>query len=342
MGGDHALLKAVAAAHARQARVWSASGVTIRRVTGGANNALYRVEAGSEHFAFKLCVDDERQRARREYGALRVLAAAGMDLAPGPLWLDERCRVVPYPVVAYRWLSGTPIGPDPAAQQLAALIESLQRIHSVRPEDPTGLELADAWFHWFEFGTYLDELRGLLAEHGPWLADVDKRGRELRARLNGLVESCARGVASSDADPSRGQVPRRLCRVDPGLANALWCDDGRLRWVDWEYSGWGDPALELADLRWHVSLDGLGPAEHDRLRDRYRRPADDLGFERRLAVWDRLISTRWALVLLRWLWSAHAGPDRERLTQPTAEVSAVRERLLRFIERAERAALEAH
>ena len=59
------------------------------------------------------------------------------------------------------------------------------------------------------------------------------------------------------------------------------------RWVDWEYSGWGDPALELADLRWHAALDGLNSAEHNWLRNSYHRPSRDFGFEERLVVWDR-------------------------------------------------------
>lgn len=336
-----AWLKVVAAAHSAQARTRAEPGVAVHRITGGANNALYCVTVGGEHFACKLCVNDGRERAKREYGALRILEATGLDVAPQPLWLDESCTVVSYPTVAYQWMSGSPLGPELTSQQLTALIESLQHIHGVRPGDLAGYELADAWFHWFDFEPYLDELHGLLAEHGPWLIHAERRGRELYARLGRLVEGCAQVVARSDADPHRAQVPQRLCRVDPGLANALWCDDGRLRWVDWEYSGWGDPALELADLRWHVSLEELSPAEHDRLRDGYLRPAGDVGFEKRLAVWDRLISTRWACLILRWLRSAHEGPDRERLTQPTADVVTLCARLLRFIERAEEAVLEA-
>lgn len=336
------LLQAVAAAQARQAQTWTEHDVKVQRITGGANNALYRVEAGGEHVACKLCVKDDRQRARREFSALRVLEATGLDVAPQPLWLDESCAVVSYPAVAYRWTSGSSLGPELTSRQLAVLIESLQQIHRVRPGDLAGYELADAWFHWFDFEPYLDELHGLLAEHGPWLIDTERRGRELCARLERLVEACAQVVASSNADPRRELVPMRLCRVDPGLANALWCEDGWIRWVDWEYSGWGDPALELADLRWHVSLEVLSSAEHAWLRESYRRPPGDTGFEGRLAVWDRLISTRWACLILRWLWSAHEGPDRERLTQPTGDVVALRARLLRFIERAEHAVLEAH
>ena len=338
MHGTPEWLHTVAAAHGAQEHARTERGVTVRRVTGGANNALYRVEAGGHQYACKLCVVDERQRARHEYGALRLLQAVGLDLAPQPLRLDESCAVVPYPVVVYRWLPGAPLGPALTTPQLAALIESIQHLHGIRPEEVEDRELPDAWFHWFDFARYLDEIHSLLAEDGAWLAATDPQGQELRGRLARLVQDCADLVANTGADPRRERVPLCLCRVDPGLANALWCDDGRLRWVDWEYSGWGDPALDLADLRWHAALDQLSPAEHDWLRNSYRRPAGDDGFEARLRVWDRLLATRWAFRVLHSLRSKHHGPDREWLTQPATDAATLRALLIRFIERAERVA----
>ncbi|MFQ5343835.1 MAG: hypothetical protein ACE5F6_20015, partial [Anaerolineae bacterium] len=103
-------------------------------------------------------------------------------------------------------------------------------------------------------------------------------------------------------------------------------------------SGWGDPALELADLRWHAALVRLSEEQHTWLREKYRRPAGDDAFEERLAVWDRLLATRWPFLILRWLWSERHGPDRERLTRPAADPSELRARLVRFIQRAEQMA----
>ena len=332
-------LPAVAAAHAAlaapQAHTWTERGVTVRRVTGGANNALYCVEAGGQRYACKLCVADERRRAAREYGALRLLQAAGLDIAPSPLWLDESCTILPYPTVVYRWLPGDPLAPPLTTQQLAALIGSIQRLHTLRPEDFKHVELSDGWFHWFDFAPYLDELHSFLAENGPWLVATDPEGRDLYDRLERLVDGCAAFVATTAANPGRESVPLRLCRVDPNLANTVWNDDGRLRWVDWEYSGWGDPALDVADLRWHAALSNLSAAQHAWLRNSYRRPAGDDGFAARLMVWDRLLATRWAFLILRWLWSGHHGPDRVRLTRPPNDVVALRVRLIRFIARAE-------
>jgi hypothetical protein len=94
MQGAPDWLHAVAAAHAAGADDWRAGSVVVRRVTGGTNNALYRVEAGGRSYACKLCVADGRRRTAREYGALQLLHAARLDVAPQPLWLDESCAVL--------------------------------------------------------------------------------------------------------------------------------------------------------------------------------------------------------------------------------------------------------
>jgi len=307
----------------------------VHRVTGGFNNALYQVEADDQSYACKLCVADECRRAAREYGALRLLRAAGLDIAPQPLWLDDSCTIVPFPAVAYRWLPGKPLSPSPTEQQLAALLDSFQRLHNLQPSDFEDCDLPDAWAHWFDFELYLAELRDFLARYGSWLAATDPHGQGLRDRLARLVDGCAEAVRTADVNPGRESVPLRLCRVDPNLVNTVWGRDGRLRWVDWEFSGWGDPALDLAELRWHAASIEMSEAQHAWLRDNYRRPAGDHGFEERLTVWDRLRATRWPFLILRWLWSEHHGPDRVRLTRPTADPAQLHARLIHFIERAE-------
>jgi hypothetical protein len=383
-------LHAVAAAHTAGADTWTDGRVTVRRVTGGANNALYRVEIGGQRYACKLCVADERQRAAREYGALRLLHAAGLDIAPQPLWLDKSCTILPFPTVVYRWLPGEPLNSLPTAQQLAALLESYDQMHALRYTEYERFDLPTAWFHWFDFAPYLAELRGFLAKYGSWLATTEPDGQDLRDRLVRLVDSCTEALVTATVDPGRGRFllrcfshrvggilkrpvfkmigrfqshtwhtfsslqgkfhrspsqvtnafPLRLCRVDPNLANSVWGDDGRLRWVDWEFSGWGDPALDVAELRWHAALAELSEPQQAWLRENYRRPADDPGFGDRLVVWDRLLVTRWPFLILRWLWSEHHGPDRLRLTQPSTDPSELRARLVRFVERAERFAGE--
>jgi aminoglycoside phosphotransferase (APT) family kinase protein len=328
-------LHLVAAAHENGAHTWTQDGVTVHRVPGGGNNALYRVEAGGAQYACKLCVADTRRRAAQEYASLHLLHVAGLDVAPQPLCLDASGTVVPLATVVYRWLPGAPLAPPLTADQLAAFLHSLERIHSLRPGDFES-DLADSWFHWFDFGLYLAEMGDFLEDFGPWLATTEPDGQNLRDRMAQLLDHCAQVVANSEASPAREHVALRLCRVDANLANTVWGADGQVvRWVDWEYCGWGDPALDLAGPRWHAALEGLSAAQQRWLRDNYRRPTDDPAFEARLAVWDHIISTRWTFLVLRYLWSQYHGPDRVRLTQLPADPAELRARLVRFIERAE-------
>jgi len=329
-------LRVIAAAHAAGVDTRTDSGITVRRVSGGNNDALYRVEADGQIIACKLCVADERRRAAHEYAALHALDAAKLDIAPEPLWLDESCQVVPYPVVAYRWLPGESHGPSITDAQLDALLASVQLMHTLEPAHHP--ELTDSWFHWFDFSLYLSELDGFLNHYGPWLETDAPDGRDLSHRLMRLLDDCKQFVATTRVKPDREQVALRLCRADTNLSNAIWNDDDHVRWVDWEYSGRGDPALEMAELRWHAAMIGLSDQQHDWLRAHYQRPPGDDYFDERLAAWDRIITTRWCFLMLRALWSAHNGPDRVRLSRLPADPAQLRARLIQFIERAERLA----
>jgi thiamine kinase-like enzyme len=208
-------------------------------------------------------------------------------------------------------------------------------MHSLRQRDYPGWALPTAWFHWFDFEPYLSELRDFVTQYGAWLATTGPEGARLRDRLARLVDRCNQVLTTMDVDVGQDGLPLCLCHVDQNLANAVWGPDGRLRWIDWEFAGWGDPALDLAELRWHAALEGLGPAQQTWLRASYRRSDDDPSFEARLLAWDHLITTRWPFLVLRVLWSLSNGPDRLRLSQPQHDPVEVRARLHRFVERAE-------
>ena len=142
--------------------------MTVRRIRGGANNILYRVDVGGQSFACKLCVHDERRRAAREHGALELLRRAGLNIAPQPLWLDESRSLFPYPAVAYVWLSGESMYSPLTDAQLAALLATVQSSHSLRMREFPDHRLRAAWFHWFDFGVYLAEMTDFIDDRSPF------------------------------------------------------------------------------------------------------------------------------------------------------------------------------
>jgi thiamine kinase-like enzyme len=317
------------------AETWSEQGLKIVRIGGGGNNALFKVTQEDVSYACKLFVSDGRHRAWREYATLNLLDRVGLDIAPQPVWFDESCTTLPHPLVVYRWLLGSPPGPTLTADQLSALLESIHRLHDCRPEDFQDPGILEAWFHWFDFKPYQDELIDLMNVYGFWLKSNIPDGEKIFVRLVRLVEACNQYFRKIDLDPGRESVKMSLCRVDPNLANTVWSPNGSIRWVDWEYSGWGDPALELAEIRWHASFENLGDAQHTWLRINYQPCEDDHDFQARVTAWDHLLAVRWPLLIARWLWSEQNGADRERLTHLQVDQSGQRARLENYLARAE-------
>lgn len=333
--GDLSWLRIVANARNANANDWNENGVSVHRINGGANNAMYRARVDGQAYACKLCVVDERHRAQREFAALDLLQRANLDLAPQPIALDESCALFEFPIVVYRWLDGSSLKPPLTQMQLSALLDSLQTLHTIRPTDFPNVQLHDAFFHNFNFDFYICELRKFFYDYSAWLAASVPHGQTLVERENRLIDICAEKIVQSRVNPSRDCIAVRLSHVDPNLSNTVWQTGQPLRWIDWEFAGWGDPAMELADLRWHISLDELTQSQHTWLRENYRRPENDPEFDERLAMWDCILVTRWCLLITRLLWSAHNGPDRVRLTHFVVTPDEARKRLLRMIERAE-------
>jgi aminoglycoside phosphotransferase (APT) family kinase protein len=303
---------------------------TIQRIYGGANNALYKIETDQETFACKLCVEDDRSRAAREFRVMRTLRAAGLNIAPEPILLDESKTILPYPAVIYRWVEGQPLQTPLTQEQLISFLNFYHQLHSL-PPNLQSAKLPSAWFHWFDFDEYLIEIRELHESYTPWLV-TRPQGIALCGRLARLIEHCERLIRHTSIDPGKEVISLRLARVDPNIANAIWVNGQNLRFVDWEYSGWGDPSLDIAELRWHAALQPLGQQALAWLRTNYKSPLRDSTFEARLHIWDGILATRWPYLILRFLWSLYNGPDRERLSQVEVSPTEIHQRLVYYLE----------
>jgi thiamine kinase-like enzyme len=334
------ILRVVNFAHRQDLPDYQDGGWQVQRIYGGMNNALYRVELDGQVFACKLCVSDERRRAEREYAALELLQLRRLDLAPRPLGVDLSASILPYPVVVYQWCDGQSLNSNRNEYDLPILLNSLQRLHTCRPElqdrHRLPFPVQKAWFHWFERAPYIRELDGFIEKYAPWLRRISNEGQALSLRLEQLVRIGGDRLSGMPVELGSSAFPVCLCHVDPNSTNAILGADGRVRWVDWEYSGWGDPALDLAEYRWHIAYASLSQSQHAGFRAAYQIPEDDPGFDQRLVFWDSLLAVRWPLLLMRWLWSREHGPDRLRLSTIEAEKTDLWGRLVWLTERAEK------
>ncbi len=273
--------------------------VHIERGGPGLNNCIFRVRLNGDVFACKLFIADERQRAYREWAALKTLHAAGLPLAPEPVAYAAD-GPLPQPAVVYRWLEGTPLGGGTTTDgDLARLVGGLNQVHRTPPAP--GVELLPAWHQPASYAAYLDEVRFFIGQVRDWAngrsattSDLPAWIADLPALTPLLEETMRRAEAFAAGKDGAGAYPfPALVRVDGNLDNILRDASGALWFVDWEYSGLGDPAYDLAELRWHPRGRGVSQRQWATALAAYQPHPADTTFHARLAVYSRLLPAWW-------------------------------------------------
>jgi thiamine kinase-like enzyme len=309
------LLDYLAAAIPRAPETWEEW--AIQPVTGAGNNRLYHVTKPEAAYAVKFTIRDARDRAGREYETLRVLEMLRLDIAPQPLLL-ERDRY-PHPVTVQTWLDGEVSAAPPSTDaEWQRLLEHFDTIHAIRPGQvprplrPAVLTMADA-----QAG--LDRVRQQIA-----LIPADAPP----ATLSALVQR-----AEATPFPTWPTPALTLCRCDPNILNFVR-HPGWWRSVDWENSGWGDPAFEIADLLAHPAYATVTAARREWVIETYAALRKDLAVIPRIRVYYVLTLIWWVARLARSLYEIAAGRDQRLVERPAAWHTDLQAKYETYVQRA--------
>ncbi len=259
----------------------------ITPLPSGGNNRVYRVDCHGRTLLLKSYFhhpDDLRDRLAAEFSFSRFAWDAGIRCIPQPLARDDHNHLGLYEFIEGRPLVAGEIGTaeiDQAAGFFAAL--NRQELDSCAAELPVASE---AFF--------------TLSEH---LACIDRRMQRLR-RLNrkSRLDHMAADWLESELWPSWFRVrehagrqaaalglamdepltvaDRCISPSDFGFHNAILATDGSLRFIDFEYAGWDDPAKTICDFLCQPRL----PAPEEfagRFTDAVLADCSDAGFHRR-------------------------------------------------------------
>jgi aminoglycoside phosphotransferase (APT) family kinase protein len=244
-----------------------------------------------------------------------LLENLGLELAPKALLL-ERERYA-QPVLVQTWLEGSVMPAPVRADDWGALLNHYAALHRVTPDQGT-LPLA------LHTASSLEEGKVLVQGH---------LGRLPRAAyppgMAPLIETFkAWGV------PAWPQPPLSLCRVDPNPSNFLRTDRG-LRSVDWENSGWGDPAFELADLLTHPAYAAVSEEEVAGIAERYAARCSDDALHVRLEAYLGIGLMYWVVRFARMLYEVPRGLDPRLVGRPATWEGDTRRKYEAYVQRAQ-------
>jgi aminoglycoside phosphotransferase len=242
------------------------------------------VEDGIAVKRFRSHVADERRlygdEPRREWRALELLARYAPGLAPRPIRADLDADP---PLIAMSLVPGEPLGMCQVTKaQENAIAAALRRLHHAIPAPVLATaEPAPGRPHLLPC-----RIRDMARACDAGLLDPLPR-QAYRAALAWLDRGGAEHPVSVTGLPVFAQG-------DPNLANHLW-DGRRVHLVDFEASGRGDRATELADFTEHVTVWAHASINAEAFLDRF-----DLhpGEHQQVTHLRRLFAAFWVMRLL--------------------------------------------
>jgi hypothetical protein len=225
------------------------------RLPGGANNRVYRIRYEQQDRVLKWYFQnpqDPRDRFGNERAFYELLWQHGIRKTPEPMGWESRQRLGLFSFVSRQKLAPHEVDRDRVTEALAFLKE----LNSLKDSDGAqGLATAsEACFTFAEHLACVDRRVARLSALTPKddldhtaAALVDRELRPFWQQIHpAILLKASRIGLNLEAIVSGPQ--RCLSPSDFGFHNALVASDGQLRFIDFEYAGWDDPAKLICDF----------------------------------------------------------------------------------------------
>ena len=270
----------------------------------GGNNRTYRITTNAGRFAAKHYfrhAGDARDRLATEFAFLAYVEKVAPEFAPKPFAMDADAGIA-----LYEFVDGEPLQPgDVGAKEVAQAAAFFRAINTSGAKSHAA-RLPAASEACFSINDHLDLIDARLArlrEIPPGSTEDEQAGnfiRELSARWRGLAQEVIELAFWAGADPAQVLAIEQRC-VSPsdfGFHNALRGMDGGLKFLDFEYAGWDDPAKMTGDFFAQVALPVPGGLFTAFVRDAmepFGRPAE---LARRARLLRPVYQVKWCCIAL--------------------------------------------
>ena len=222
----------------------------IEPVAGGGNNRVYRVQSAGRDGLLKAYFQnpaDPRDRFGTERAFYEFLWRNGVRRTPEPLGWDSAERLGLFTFVSGRKLRAEEVAHEHVGQALDFVIE----LNRGRTEGGARqLPLAsEACFSVAEHLALVERRVARLEQIETSTALEREAAAFVADELKPAWLSISAAILSQlTADRALDQAQRCLSPSDFGFHNAIRANDGRLRFLDFEYAGWDDPSKLICDF----------------------------------------------------------------------------------------------
>ena len=280
------------------ARIGKPAPQCVLPLPGGRNNRVWRVECGTEAFLLKSYFwseSDPRDRLGQEWAFLEFLRSIGSCKAPEPLAKDAPSRFALLEFIA---------GDPPQEITESDILDAARFFAEMNSQRELGKNLPPVSEACFSIKAHLEttaaridrlqQIQSTSEDHEKAVVFIRDTllplWHELRKRIEVLPDSALHEILA----PSE----RCLSPSDFGFHNALRQSDGTLRYVDFEYAGWDDPAKTLIDFTNQPDRllpESLAALFLEKTIPLFRNPN---ALHRRLALLTPLYQIKWACICL--------------------------------------------
>lgn len=222
----------------------------IEPVAGGGNNRVYRVPAAARAGLLKAYFQnpaDPRDRFGTERAFYEFLWRCGVRRTPEPLGWDGAERLGLFTFVTGRKLQPEEVTAESVGQALEFIAElNRERTSAAAGQLPLASEAC------FSVAEHLACVERRVARLDQ-IESASDLGREAAAFVAHELRPAWRRLSATlrqVLSPAAPLPPAQRCLSpsDFGFHNALLAEDGRLRFFDFEYAGWDDPAKLVCDF----------------------------------------------------------------------------------------------
>lgn len=228
--------------------------ISIKPCQIGGNNRTYRVETPDGRFALKKYFrqnDDVRDRLAAEFIFLSYAKKAAPQFVPAPYFQDSEAGIA-----FYEFIDGQPFSKnDISDKEVDQAIQFFCLINEAEvKKNAVGLPLASEAC--FSIQDHLNLVTGrihTLEQMVPQTPEdnaakklIQKMSSQWQLLLNRV--NLAANTMRIDIADKLNEAERCVSPSDFGFHNALKMADGTLRFLDFEYAGWDDPAKMVGDF----------------------------------------------------------------------------------------------